>query len=77
MGHVGLCHYRFLDGNVLVPLFSEAVDLHPITIIIAILAFGGLGSLGVFFAIPLATFIKAIYAAWPRAPRDADVADTV
>ena len=70
---------QFLDGNVLVPLlFSEAVDLHPITIIIAILAFGGLWGLwGVFFAIPLATFIKAIYAAWPRAPRDADVADTV
>ena len=69
---------QFLDGNVLVPLlFSEAVDLHPITIIIAILAFGGLWGLwGVFFAIPLATFIKAIYAAWPRAPRDAEVADT-
>lgn len=70
---------QFLDGNVLVPLlFSEAVDLHPITIIIAILAFGGLWGLwGVFFAIPLATFIKAIYAAWPRAPRDAEVSDTV
>ncbi len=47
---------QFLDGNVLVPLlFSEAVDLHPITIIVAILAFGGLWGLwGVFFAIPLA-----------------------
>ena len=69
---------QFLDGNVLVPLlFSEAVDLHPITIIIAILAFGGLWGLwGVFFAIPLATFIKAIYAAWPRAPLDAEVSDT-
>ncbi len=66
---------QFLDGNVLVPLlFSEAVDLHPITIIIAILAFGGLWGLwGVFFAIPLATFIKAIYVAWPRAPMDAEV----
>ncbi|MDP6376936.1 MAG: AI-2E family transporter [Pseudomonadales bacterium] len=57
-----------LDGNVLVPLlFSEAVDLHPITIIVAVLAFGGLwGVWGVFFAIPLATLIKAIYNAWPR-----------
>ena len=57
-----------LDGNVLVPLlFSEAVDLHPITIIVAVLAFGGLwGVWGVFFAIPLATLIKAIYTAWPR-----------
>ena len=57
-----------LDGNVLVPLLlSEAVDLHPITIILAILAFGGLwGFWGVFFAIPLATLVKAIYNAWPR-----------
>lgn len=69
---------QFLDGNVLVPLlFSEAVDLHPITIIVAILGFGGLWGLwGVFFAIPLATFIKAIYVAWPRAPMDAEASDT-
>ena len=68
---------QFLDGNVLVPLlFSEAVDLHPITIIVAILAFGGLWGLwGVFFAIPLATFIKAIYVAWPRAPFDGEASD--
>ena len=58
---------QFLDGNVLVPvLFSEVVDLHPITIVVAVLAFGGLwGVWGVFFAIPLATLIKAIYKAWP------------
>ncbi len=63
---------QFLDGNVLVPLlFSEVVDLHPITIIVAILAFGGLwGIWGVFFAIPLATLIKAIYKAWPRRRSD-------
>lgn len=59
---------QFLDGNVLVPLlFSEVVDLHPITIIVAVLAFGGVwGVAGVFFAIPLATLIKAIYKAWPH-----------
>ena len=57
-----------LDGNVLVPLlFSEANDLHPITIILAVLVFGGLwGFWGIFFAIPLATLVKAIYNAWPR-----------
>ena len=57
-----------LDGNVLVPLlFSEAVDLHPIAIIVAVLVFGGLwGVWGVFFAIPLATLVRAIYNAWPR-----------
>ncbi len=32
-----------LDGNVLVPvLFSEAVNLHPVAIIVAVLVFGGL-----------------------------------
>ena len=57
-----------LDGNVLVPLlFSEAVNLHPVAIIIAVLVFGGLwGFWGVFFAIPLATLLKAILNAWPR-----------
>ncbi len=56
-----------LDGNVLVPLlFSEAVNLHPVAIIVAILFFGGIWGLwGVFFAIPLATLIKAVIYAWP------------
>lgn len=59
---------QFVDGNVLVPLlFSEAVNLHPIAIILAVLLFGGVwGMWGVFFAIPLATLIKALYNAWPR-----------
>ncbi len=57
-----------IDGVVLVPLlFSEAVNLHPIAIIVAILLFGGLwGFWGVFFAIPLATVVKALLSAWPR-----------
>ncbi len=57
-----------LDGNVLVPLlFSKAVNLHPIAIIAAVLVFGGIwGVWGVFFAIPLATLVKAVYNAWPK-----------
>ncbi|HHP5494032.1 TPA: AI-2E family transporter [Aeromonas veronii] len=57
-----------LDGNLLVPvLFSEAVNLHPVAIIIAVLVFGGLwGFWGVFFAIPLATLVKAVLNAWPK-----------
>jgi putative permease len=57
-----------IDGVVLVPLlFSEAVNLHPIAIIVAILFFGGIwGFWGVFFAIPLATLVKAVLTAWPR-----------
>ena len=55
-----------LDGNVLVPiLFSEAVNLHPIAIIAAVLFFGGLwGFWGLFFAIPLATLVKSLINAW-------------
>ncbi|AKD38666.1 hypothetical protein I926_06730 [Pasteurella multocida subsp. multocida OH4807] len=58
---------QILDGNLLVPfLFSEAVNLHPLWIIIAVLIFGGLwGFWGVFFAIPLATLVKAVVNAWP------------
>jgi putative permease len=58
---------QFFDGNVLVPLlFSEVVNLHPIAIIVAVLLFGGIwGFWGVFFAIPLATLVKAVFNAWP------------
>ncbi|MDD2759364.1 MAG: AI-2E family transporter [Methylomonas sp.] len=66
-----------IDGVVLVPLlFSEAVNLHPIAIIVAILFFGGLwGFWGVFFAIPLATLVKAVLTAWPRSGRDMELAN--
>jgi putative permease len=61
-----------LDGNVLVPLlFSEALNLHPVAIIVAILVFGGLwGFWGIFFAIPLATVVAAVLKAWPRVSND-------
>lgn len=57
-----------LDGNVLVPLlFSEAVNLHPVAIIVAVLFFGGIwGFWGIFFAIPLASVVKAILTNWPK-----------
>jgi len=63
---------QFLDGNVLVPvLFSDAVNLHPIAIIVAILVFGGLwGFWGVFFAIPLATLVKALINVWPTTDQE-------
>jgi putative permease len=68
-----------LDGNVLVPfLFSEAVNLHPVAIILAVLFFGGIwGMWGVFFAIPLATLVKAVINAWPRpADEPGDLAES-
>lgn len=68
-GYVMLAYgiIQALDGNVIVPLlFSEAVNLHPVVIIIAVIFFGGLwGFWGVFFAIPLATLVKAVINAWP------------
>jgi putative permease len=64
---IGYLILQIVDGNVLVPvIFSEANDLHPVAIIAAVLVFGGIwGMAGVFFAIPLATFVKAIVNAWP------------
>jgi putative permease len=56
-----------IDGNILSPLlFSEAVNIHPVAIIIAILFFGGIwGFWGVFFSIPLAILIRSVINAWP------------
>jgi putative permease len=53
---------QFLDGNVLAPyIFSETVQLHPVLILLAVFVFGSLwGFWGIFFAIPLATFVKAL-----------------
>ena len=58
-----------LDGNLLVPvLFSDAVKLHPVVIMLAVFIFGGIfGFWGAFFSIPLATFIKAVWNSWPNA----------
>jgi len=58
---------QIIDGNVLAPIiFSETNNLHPVAVIAAVLVFGGVwGMAGVFFAIPLATFVKAIINAWP------------
>ena len=57
-----------LDGNVLVPLlFAEFMDLHPVVIILSVMAFAALwGIWGAFFAIPLATLIDIILREWPR-----------
>jgi len=58
---------QLIDGNLLAPIiFSETNNLHPVAVIAAVLVFGGIwGLAGVFFAIPLATFVKAIINAWP------------
>lgn len=79
-GYVMLAYgiIQALDGNLLVPLlFSEAVNLHPVTIIIAVIFFGGLwGFWGVFFAIPLATLVKAVINALPSEQIDQEQPST-
>ncbi|MDB3950879.1 AI-2E family transporter [Gammaproteobacteria bacterium] len=59
---------QILDGYLLVPiLFSDAVKLHPVVIMLAVFVFGAMfGFWGVFFAIPIATLIKAIWNSWPE-----------
>ena len=53
---------QMLDGNVLVPIiFSEAVNLHPVAIIFAVLFFGGIwGLAGVFLRYPLPLLSKQL-----------------
>lgn len=69
---IGYTVIQVIDGNILVPwLFSEAVNLHPVAIIVAVLVFGGLwGFWGIFFAIPLAALVNAVLTAWPRTPTE-------
>jgi len=78
-GYLMLVYFiiQALDGNLIVPiLFSEAVALHPLYIIIAVLFFGGIwGFWGVFFAIPLATLVKALISAWSN-DLDEDIKST-
>lgn len=59
---------QLLDGYLLaVLLLSGVVNLHPATVLISFVLFGGLwGFWGVVFAIPLATLIQALIRAWPR-----------
>ena len=63
---------QLVDSNVLTPLlFSKTSNLDALSILTAILIFGGLwGFWGVFFAIPLATFIKTISTQWPSSNKD-------
>ena len=59
---------QILDGNVVVPiLFSDAVNLHPLAILVSILFFGTIwGIWGVFFAIPLAVLVNTLLNIWPK-----------
>ena len=64
---IGHLIIQVVDGNIIVPiLFSDAVNIHPLAILIAILFFGSIWGLwGVFFAIPLAVFLNTLINIWP------------
>ncbi|MBF0214517.1 MAG: AI-2E family transporter, partial [Magnetococcales bacterium] len=53
---------QLLDGNILAPMIlGETVNVHPTTIMLAVLFFGSLwGVAGVFFAVPLAVLVKSV-----------------
>jgi len=63
---IGYTIIMILDGNLLAPLlFSEALKIHPVAVIIAVIFFGSIwGFWGIFFAIPLATVVKAVLNVW-------------
>lgn len=54
---------QVLDGNVLQPvLLAQSVSVHPVTILVALLAGGTLfGFWGVLLAIPIAAFLHLVY----------------
>lgn len=61
-----------LDGNVLAPiLFSETMQIHPVAVIVAVIIFGSIwGFWGIFFAIPLATVLKALLNVWSHSSKE-------
>lgn len=53
---------QLIDGNIVAPMIlGETVQLHPTTIMLAVLLFGSLwGIVGVFFAVPLVVLVKSV-----------------
>lgn len=63
---VGFTLMHFLESKVLLPrVVGHEVDLHPVTVIIALLVgMEFFGFLGVFLAVPLAAILKIVLAEW-------------
>lgn len=68
----------FLAGlSVVIPCVGAVVVAVPVAIILAVLVFGSVwGVWGAFFAIPLATLVKAMMSAWPRSHAGAPAPQT-
>ncbi|HEY0074777.1 MAG TPA: AI-2E family transporter [Abditibacteriaceae bacterium] len=63
---VGFTLMHFLESKVLLPrVVGHEVDLHPVTVIIALLiGMEFFGFIGVFLAVPLAAILKIVLAEW-------------
>ena len=75
----GFTLMHFLESKVLLPrVIGHEVDLHPVTVIIALL-FGMefFGLLGVFLAVPLAAILKIVLAEWHTTRQTAQFAATL
>ena len=65
-----------LYATKMLPVSLRCPGNQSLNIILAVLFFGGIWGLwGVFFAIPLATLIKAILNAWPRTQEEAEASE--
>ena len=72
---VGFAVIQQIDGNVIVPrIMKSQVQLSPVIIIIAILAFTGLfGVAGTFVAVPVAAMLRVLKLHFAPAPSDAEL----
>ena len=65
-GVIALVVIMFVDGNILNPrLLSEAVEVHPLLVVAALIAGGAIGGIaGMLVAVPTAAFLKAELDRW-------------
>ena len=72
----GFTLMHFLESKVLLPqIIGHEVDLHPVTVILALLiGMEFFGFIGVFLAVPIAAVLKIVLAEWHEARRTAQSA---
>ncbi len=69
LGVIGIAVVMFVDGNIINPrLLSNAVEVHPLLVIAALIAGGALGGIaGMLVAVPCAAFLKIQLDRWLEA----------
>jgi predicted PurR-regulated permease PerM len=68
-----------LEGHILIPLvMSSRLQLHPVSVIFAVLVMGALfGLVGIFLATPVAAIIKVIFYKFYVEPRSVPATDEI